>query len=206
MTEDIDINGLQGRFLAQTKIRLGILRLWIERKMIPWRINAKGHYTRDLDGELIPEYTPSNLSEFCEWEWNRCSDSPPPVPELLQLKKYSRTNFYQPYHADLAKEVKAALKNIVACRVLQLETHNKNSILTTQHATIKYLENVIKNQESETRAARLALSKHTREERSRTHLLRLRLKELEKHVKEVEARNAELTLTLTKIIPLRSAK
>lgn len=195
---------LKERIQLQLKIRLEILGEWIKSKKIPWEAAEDGTYIRDLHGELIPIFTPGNIKEFCDWEWDETKK--PPHPSLPRLRKISRGTLYQKWYDEERNSIDTALKNIKLCKELQLELNNKVSIIEALRATTAYLEKVVHNQEKETREARIALAQATQDERRRTRELRLALAEARRKISEVESKNMELTSILAKLTPLKIAR
>lgn len=204
MAEQIKKISMREHMLAQVELRLGVLADWQRARLVPWAVDVDGTKLRDAKGELVPVVTPRNLDDFCKWQWE--GNGPVPDSRILSFSKISRTNFYQPYNEHLRTRVDTAIKNIKACVELQLELHNKTSIIEAQRATIEYLEKVVENQEKETREARIATAAALKDERAQTAKFRSTITELRRALNDEQERSKELTASIAKITSLQRAK
>lgn len=190
--------------LTQVDLRLSILDEWLVRREIPWKKNTDGTSIRDENGELIPDFAPVNLLQFCEWTPDRnCHTS---GIAIASLRRISRMSLHQPYHAELRKRVGDKLKMIKACLKLQIERGNKVSIIEEQAAEIRLLKKIVDAQARESRFARQAVTELTEKYRHKHEEQRRIILQLKEDLACNEEKIASLTATLSKVKPLRLAR
>lgn len=190
--------------LAQVDLRLAILDEWLAKKQIPWKTNTDGTPIRDDNGEMIPDFAPVNLLQFCEWTSDKnCTTS---GEALSSLRRISRMSFHQPYHAELRRKVNEKFKMIKACLTLQIEKSNKVSIIEEQAAQLRLLQKIIDAQARESRLARQEVTMITQKYRQRHEEQRRIILQLKTDVAAHEEKIASLTAMLSKVTSLRVAK
>lgn len=190
--------------LEQVDLRLAILDEWLAKKQIPWKTNTDGTPIRDENGEMIPDFAPVNLLQFCDWTQEKnCTAS---GEALSSLRRISRMSLHQAYHAELRKRVNDKLKVIKTCLTLQIERSNKVSIIEDQAAQIQLLQNIVDAQARESRLARHKVTEITQKYRQRHDEQRRIIQQLKADIVAHEEKIASLTATLSKVTSLRVAK
>lgn len=197
-------NTEKSKFLDQVAIRLAILESWIERREVPWRTGSDGKVLRDEDGELIPDFVPTNFFQFCNWEPSK--SSPASGDAVLGLRRISRQTLDQDYHSELKSNVDSKLKAVKACLTHQLERKNKTSVIAELQSALKLLEGIVDAQQRESRQARQQVGEITKRYRMRHDEQRRIIAQLKSDLAASELRVAELTAAFAKIAPLRPAK
>ena len=190
---------LRDSLIEQVELRISILELWIGNKKIPWRTGPDGKELRDKSGELVPDFVPTNLLQFCAWTAEKSSSAS--GPDVAKLRKISRMSLYQDYHADLRTRVDAKLDSAKVCLTHQLERHNKTSIIEELEEHIKLLSSVVDAQQRESRLARLRLGEMTTRYRMRHDEQRRVIAQLKADL--AFERQEVARLTASKVSPLR---
>jgi hypothetical protein len=166
----------------QIILRIVILRAW-RKADIPWKVDVTGKPVRDSTGELVLDFYPKSITEFCKWTGaNNCPNTrdilysaddlesflgaarlanlehwPATVSgRILDLAPLSRTTINQPWHQKLKERADSELLLVETKAQTQRETNNKLSIIDGLKAEILYLKGVVEEQEKEARASRSA--------------------------------------------------
>jgi len=158
-------SSLKSSLIEQVELRISILELWIGNKKIPWRTGPDGKELRDESGELVPDFVPTNLLQFCAWTAEKSSSAS--GPDVAKLRRISRMSLNQKYHADLRTRVDTKLKSAKVCLTHQLERHNKTSIIEELEEHINLLKSIVDAQQKESRLARQRLGEMTTKYRMR---------------------------------------
>lgn len=187
--------------LEQVDLRLAIIERWLDKKHIPWKTDSDGRELRDARGELIPDFVPINLKQFCDWTAE--NSSPASGEDRLKIRRISRTNFSKNYHVNLRIQIDTKLKSIEACLELQRETKNKSSIINKLEQEIIFLRKVVDAQAGECRISRQGVAEVTRKYRNRHEEQRRIIFQLKSDLQIAESKISALTATISKIAPLR---
>ena len=191
------------QLIEQIQLRISILEGWIKKKQIPWRTGPAGDELRDSNGELVPDFVPKNLFQFCAWTAHMSSAAS--GPDVAKLRQISRTSLNQPYHADLRTIVDTKLKAAQACLTHQLERSNKASIIEELRQEVRLLSSIVDAQQKESRLARLRLGEMTTKYRMRHDEQRRVIAQLKTDWSAEQQKVASLTALLSKLSPLRPA-
>ena len=194
---------LKESLVEQVELRVSILERWIKEKKIPWRTEPDGTPVRDSNGELVPDFVPTNLLQFCAWTAEKNSTAS--GPDIAKLRRISRMSLYQPYHNDLRTIVDTKLEAAKACLAHQLEKSNNASIIEELQATVKLLNGIVDAQQRESRLARLRLGEVTTKYRMRHDEQRRVIAQLKTDWSAEQQKVASLTALLAKLSPLRAA-
>ena len=167
---------LKSLFLSQVKLRLEILDEWIEKKAVPWAAKEDGKQIRDQAGELVPDFAPTSLAQFCAWTAEM--NTPASGLKLSALRSISRETVSKPYHSDLRISIEVRIDAIKACLTRQRETTNKSSRIAELEAEVKMLHAIVQAQQTESRVARSRLAEVTTKYRLKHEELRRTIAQL----------------------------
>lgn len=200
---DSDSTSAKDQFLEQVELRLSIMEGWIEKREVPWRTGEDGKPLRDDDGELVPDFAPTTLVEFCRWTPDKSSQAS--GKKVSKLRAISRESLYKPYHSTLRGVVDDKMKAVKACLAHQVEKRNKTSLIAELQATVTLLNNIVEAQQRESRQARMQVDEVTKKFRMRHDEQRRVIAQLKADLAAEASKVASLTATLAKVSPLRPA-
>jgi hypothetical protein len=200
---DSKSSSAKDQFLEQVELRLSIMEGWIKKREVPWRTGEDGKPLRDDDGELVPDFAPTTLVEFCGWTPEKSSSAS--GQEVSKLRTISRESLYKPYHSSLREVVDDKIKAVKACLAHQVEKKNKTSLIAELQAMVTLLNNIVEAQQRESRQARMQVDEVTKKFRMRHEEQRRVIAQLKADLAAEASKVASLTATLAKVSQLRPA-
>jgi hypothetical protein len=198
---DTSQGSLRAKFIAQVELRLAIMEPWIANMAIPWKTGPGGNQLRDEQGELLPDFVPTNLSQFCNWKASMSSAAS--GSSVSKVRPISRETFSKGYNDDLRLRAEAKWTAAKSCLIHQLESKNKTSIIDQLHAQVKLLNDIVDAQQRESRNARLRLAEMTTKYRMRHDESRREIARLKTDLSVEQENVARLTAAMTKVSRLR---
>lgn len=193
---------LKASFVSQVQLRFDILDEWIKEKAVPWAVAEDGKQIRDEAGELVPDYAPTNIAQFCAWTGEK--NTAAAGPKLIALRSISRESVSKTYHADLRIGIESRVKAVNACLIRQRETANKSSQIAELKEEVKMLTAIVQAQQTESRVARLRLGELTTKYRLKHEEQRRTIAQL--NIDLQRERDRVAALTASKISKLRAVK
>jgi hypothetical protein len=207
--DEIISSPLFARARRNIETKLAIIRGWISNDGIPWSSDDEGVPIRDKDGELILDYFPRDIKSFASWDGSQnCAFVRANIDKfiaehgLVKIRSLGRKTLYQPYHADLDAQVRAALKTIISLAEQQIQKYNKTNQINSLQAALQYFKDLREQQDTETAQFRNELREYKNKERQAAIKREEGDQEYEKIIGDLKQQNAALVRTLSKLTPL----
>lgn len=179
--------------------KLLVLENWLI-SGIPWKTVADGVFERDESGERQLDYFPTNISQFGNWDGQK--NSALTTIETAAVIYTNRSTLYCSNEVQIEK-IQSVCKQLAAKAAMQLRTANKNSAIKGLNADVEYLQKLTAVQANELTAAALELNAVQTEFRKLSRELVNLRQRYDDETQQLKERNAELTVTLKKLTPLR---
>lgn len=184
------------------KAKLNVLETWLlADHEIPWLRDANGKPVHDVNGELQLDYYPSNVTAFCEW--NGSQNCGPVQASLPKLTRTNRGTLNGAKYESLKILVEATCEALKAKAEAQTIRANKSSRMKQLEADVTLWKELSQKQATEIVQLR---DRHVATETSLRRKERALVNAKEEHnriVKDLEAKIAELTTTISKLLPLK---
>ena len=176
-----------------------ILEKWIS-EGIPWRTSGDGSFLRDTNGELQLDFFPKNVVQF--GNWTSCQSTGLTTTEIELVIYTNRSTLYLSN-----KEKLVAIKNIfpklAAKGAAQLKASNKFVAIGGLQQELEYYKKLCAVQENDITAGGLELSRLQIDLGKSNRALKNLTERYNDETRQLNKRNAELTSTLNKLLPLR---
>ena len=193
------LNQERSRQNIQTKI--DILKHWINTS-IPPKIDENGNSIRDINGEIIFEWTPSSMLDFSKWDGSQ--NSPQYRQSFGDIRTVSRETMNKKYNNDLCQAVTQTIALIKAKKLRQIEEHDRLGIIQKLTRELDYFKILASSLATDIAQLRSQYNNSEIEVRRLTKAVSNNKKEMERLLGEKDARISELNSLLLKIRPLNS--
>lgn len=189
---------------AQTAIRvkISILEEWLkEGNIIPWLSDDQGVPIRDIKGELQIDFYPDCVSAFCTW--NGTQNSKHTSSSMPHFTSTNRGTLDGEKYGQLKISVDLVCAALRAKAEAQLLKANKTNQIDELEAQVRFWKELSQKQETDIAQLRERYANTEIMLRNKERAIQNAADEHCRVVADLEARNAELGASISKLVPLK---
>lgn len=185
------------------RVKLDVLEKWLmEEQVIPWLHDDEGVPIRDVNGELQLDFYPNNVTSFCKWNGKQnCNFVRDSLPNITST---NRGTLNGSEYEQLKISIKTTCEALKAKAETQILRANKTSQLKQLEANAKLWMELSQKQATDIAQFRDRQATTESSLRKKERALANAKEEHIRIVKDLEAKIAELTSTINKLLPMKS--